>query len=190
MSDKASTKNVFMVNCHASIKGLFAGMIVFSCTVISVILYAVLRNKIGDDVHSLASVNIHPDFSHPHRIHSREVILTTTLISQHNLLLSSTSPNPIPFRSTFKTPKKILYSIAIVEIVNLCLLIISLSATTLALMKIRKLQYRRTTTRRRRRIGPQIFIESAFPSRVRRCTDHCFVDRNVFIFNLQCICFT
>ena len=50
MSDKASTKNVFMVNCHASIKGLFAGMIVFSCTVISIILYAVFRNKIGDDI--------------------------------------------------------------------------------------------------------------------------------------------
>ncbi|CAF1511946.1 unnamed protein product, partial [Didymodactylos carnosus] len=51
MSDKASTKNVFMVNCHASIKGLFSGMIIFSCSVTSIILYAGFRNKSGIDSH-------------------------------------------------------------------------------------------------------------------------------------------
>jgi hypothetical protein len=142
MSDKASTKNVFMVNCHASIKGLFAGMVVFSCTVISIILYAVFRNKIGDD-------DSHMDAFHQNRIHSRAVIITTTLVDRHSLVIPPPSSVRSPFHSISQTPKKILYSIAIVEIVNLCLLTISLLATTWALIKIRKLQYRRTTTRRK-----------------------------------------
>ncbi|CAF2508500.1 unnamed protein product [Rotaria sp. Silwood2] len=151
MSDKASTKNVFMVNCHASIKGLFAGMIVFSCTVISIILYAVFRNKIGDDIHAVSALTTHGENFHSNRIHSRGIIIanitTTTLSSRHHLVVS---PPPLahgPLTSIPKTPKKILYSIAIVEIVNLSLLITSLTATLWALMKIRKLQYKRTTTR-------------------------------------------
>jgi len=151
MSDKASTKNVFMVNCHASIKGLFAGMIVFSCTVISIILYAVFRNKIGDDHHSVSAFSIHQDPSQHSRIHSRAAMIRTTVMpDRYNLFMASTPAIPGPFRSISKTPKKILYSIAIVEIVNLCLLIISLLATTWALIKIRKFQYKRTTTRMKR----------------------------------------
>jgi len=114
-----------MVNCHASIKGLFIGMIIFSGTVISVILYAVFRNKIGGDSMDIPSN------------------LQTTTISHRNR--SSTAYGP--FTSISKTPKKLLYSIAIIEIVNLCLLIISLFATIWALIKIRKLQYRPIATR-------------------------------------------
>jgi len=164
MSDKASTKNVFMVNCHASIKGLFAGMIVFSCTVISIILYAVFRNKIGDDAHSVSSLTMHQDNFHYNKIHSRAAMITTittTLSDRHHAVLA---PPPIahgPFQSISKTPKKILYSIAIVEIVNFCLLTISLSATTLALIKTRKLQYKRTTTRIKR-INMNVYIYSIF----------------------------
>jgi hypothetical protein len=131
MSDKASTKNVFMVNCHASIKGLFAGMIIFSCTVISIILYGVFRNKIGDEIESTSTPLTVP--------------LTTTVSYRNRSSL--TPPGHGPFTSISKTPKKLLYSIAIVEIVNLCLLSISLLATIWALLKIRKLQYRRITTR-------------------------------------------
>lgn len=106
-----------MVNCHASIKGLFVGMIIFSCTLISIILYAVFRNKIGDD--SIHAINpFKGTISHGNR----------SLIS--------------------KTSKKLFYSIAIIEIVNLCLLIISLFATLWALFKIRKLQYRNMKTRK------------------------------------------
>ena len=133
MSDKASTKNVFMVNCHASIKGLFAGMVIFSCTVISVILYAVFRNKIGDDIQSVSRALTIPQ--------------TTTIPYRNRSTFAGTSSAHGPFTSISKTPKKILYSIAIIEIVNLCLLIISLLATVWALMKIRKLQYRQITTR-------------------------------------------
>ena len=129
-----------MVNCHASIKGLFGGMIVFSCTVTSIILYSVFRNRIGDDLHSLTTLNISPH----HRVHSRDVtiesiLFNTSSIDSHHL--------PTSIRSTSKTSKTTLVSIAIVEIVNLSLLIISLLATTTALIKIRKFQYRRTTTR-------------------------------------------
>ncbi|CAF3673884.1 unnamed protein product [Rotaria sp. Silwood1] len=131
MSNKASSKNVFMVNCHASIKGLFVGMIIFSCTVISIILYAILQNKISDDRNSISS--------------SFNIVHTTTISYQNYSLLTLSTHSP--FTSISKTPKKILYSIAIVEIVNLCLLIISLFATIWALIKIRKLQYRRITTR-------------------------------------------
>ena len=118
-----------MVNCHASIKGLFAGMIIFSCTVISIILYAVFRNKIGDDMNF-----------------SSTVLHTTTVVYRNRSSLTPSAHGP--FTSISKTPKKLLYSIAIVEIVNLCLLIISLFATIWALIKIRKLQYRRITTRK------------------------------------------
>ncbi|CAF1426397.1 unnamed protein product [Adineta steineri] len=134
-SDKASTKNVFMVNCHASIKGLFAGMIIFACTVISVILYAVFRNKIGDDINPLST-----ELTIPHP--------TTAATAASYRNRSSLTPSAHgPFTSLSKTPKKLLYSIAIIEIVNLCLIIISLVATIWALLKIRKLQYRRIATR-------------------------------------------
>ncbi|UJR22573.1 hypothetical protein I4U23_025620 [Adineta vaga] len=123
MSDKASTKNVFMVNCHASIKGLFAGMIIFSCTTISIILYAVFRNKIGDDISPILTAMQIPE-------------TTTAIIPYRNRSFVATSAHG-PFTSISKTPKKLLYSIAIVEIVNLCLLIISLFATIWALIKIR-----------------------------------------------------
>jgi hypothetical protein len=122
-----------MVNCHASIKGLFAGMIIFSCTAISIILYAVFRNKIGDDI----ITNTTPSMITPH----------TTTISHRNRSSMLTSAYG-PFTSISKTPKKLLYSIAIVEVVNLCLLIISLFATIWALIKIRKLQYRKIATRK------------------------------------------
>jgi hypothetical protein len=121
-----------MVNCHASIKGLFAGMIIFSCTVISIILYAVFRNKIGDEMNSTTTPLIVPH-------------TTTASYKNRSSMISSAHG---PFTSISKTPKKLLYSIAIVEIVNLCLLIISLFATIWALIKIRKLQYRKITTRK------------------------------------------
>ena len=152
MSDKASTKNVFMVNCHASIKGLFAGMIVFSCTVISIILYAVFRNKIGDDLnHSRVSSSTVPSPElQPYGFLSTNG--TTGLDLQELILIAPSGPLPSghgPFTSISDTPRRLVYSIAIIEIVNLCLLVISLVATTWALVKIRKLQYRRITTRNR-----------------------------------------
>ncbi|CAF4656332.1 unnamed protein product [Rotaria socialis] len=132
MSDKASTKNVFMVNCHASIKGFFAGMVIFSCTVISIILYAILQNNITDDIELIST--------------SLNILQTPTTVSYRNRSLLITSTHS-PFSLTSKTPKKVLYSIAIVEIVNLCLLIISLFGTTWTLIKIRKFEYKRITTR-------------------------------------------
>jgi hypothetical protein len=120
ISDKASTKNIFMLNCHASIKGLFAGMIVFSCTMISIILYVIFRHKTND---SLLVERTHTNLTSPSRISHR----------QH---------------SGSKTPYRIDYSIAILELLNLFLLALSLFATIWSLIKIRKLNYRRTTTRK------------------------------------------
>ncbi|CAF1011498.1 unnamed protein product [Adineta ricciae] len=150
MSDKASSKNVFMVNCHASIKGLFTGMIVFSCTVISIILYAVFRNKISDDPHFTATLAIHTADSHHqphHRIYSRSAVITPPSHHRHHYHTFGTTTMASPLKPLPKTPTTILYSIAIVEIVNFFLLCVSLSATTWALFKIRKLQYKRTTSR-------------------------------------------
>jgi hypothetical protein len=148
-----------MVNCHASIKGLFTGMIVFASTVISIILYAVFRNKIGEDRHAspmlattatttIASVIMnYPPFTRTLRLRNR-----TGRSIPHQLIVGPSlvqlSSGHGPFATIADSPKRLLYSIAIVEIVNLCLLILSLMATTWALMKIRKLQYRRTTTRK------------------------------------------
>ena len=120
-----------MVNCHASIKGLFVGMIIFSCTLVSIILYAVFRNKIGDDIVS------------PTRL-----LKTTTTTASYRNRSSVIASSHGPFTSITKSSKKLLYSIAIIEIVNLCLLIISLFATLWALFKIRKLQYRKMKTRK------------------------------------------
>jgi hypothetical protein len=94
-------------------------MIVFSCTLISTILYAGFRNKINDGIHFTPSLLNNVDH-------------TTKSHQQHSIL---------------KTMKIIDYSIAIVEIVNLCLLALSLCTTIWALIKIRKLNYRRTSTR-------------------------------------------
>lgn len=150
MSDKASTKNVFMVNCHASIKGLFTGMIIFSCTAISVILYALFRNKMGDDIHPMSPETNYQEHIRHSEIHARAaaIVLTTTLSTRHHLQPPQVPSVHGPFTSISKTPKKVVYSIAIVEIVNFCLLLTSLGATLWALMKIRKLQYKRTTTRK------------------------------------------
>lgn len=123
-----------MVNCHASIKGLFGGMVIFSCTLISILLYAIFQNKITDDIEVISvSLNIPQT--------------TTTGTSNRNRSLFITSTRTSSISGT-KNSKKILYSIAIIEIVNLFLIIISLCATTWALIKIRKLEYRRITTRK------------------------------------------
>jgi hypothetical protein len=138
-----------MVNCDASIKGLFGGMIVFSCTMISIILYAVFRNKIGETVHMTPSSLIEMNHDHPHtsltntatishRQHSMSSIIPATMVAAHH-----------PFTSISKALERIDYSIAILEVVNLCLLALSLCATMWSLIKIRKLNYRRTTTRER-----------------------------------------
>jgi hypothetical protein len=122
-----------MVNCHASIKGLFGGMIVFSCTTISIILYAVFRNKTVDSVlTNSATIS--------YRQHSLSSIIPAAITATHN-----------PFTSISNNPKRIDYSIALLEIVNLCLLALSLCATMWSLIKIRRLKYHRTTTRERQK---------------------------------------
>ncbi len=123
ISDKASTKNVFMLNCQSSIKGLFVGVIVFSYTLISIILYAVLRHKTDDTKHLTPPLLDKMAGNHQH------VNLTNTT-------------------TILKTSYKIDYSIAILELLNLFLLTLSLFATIWSLIKIRKLNYRRTTTRK------------------------------------------
>jgi hypothetical protein len=138
-----------MVNCHASIKGLFGGMIFFSFTMISIILYAVFRNKIGDTTHltptSFGEINHHLPYP---------ILINTSTISYRQQLITSILPVTSAvahssLKSIPKTPHKINYSIVILEIVNLCLLVSSLCATMWSLLKIRKLNYRRTTTRKR-----------------------------------------
>ena len=112
VSDKASTKNVFLVNCHASTKGLFGGMIVFASTLISIILYVVLRHK-----------PVEHTISHGHETNSsHEMVHGVTDTSAHGVV--------------------------ILDIANLCLLALSLFATLWSLIKIRKLNYRRSMTRK------------------------------------------
>ncbi len=112
-----------MVNCHASNKGLFVGMIVFSFTMISIIIYAAFHSKIGDTTHMTEMYS-----THSHTILSN----TTTLLQQQHSIPTD--------------PERIDYSIVTLEIVNLCLLALSLCATMWSLVKIRKLNYRRATT--------------------------------------------
>ncbi|CAF0779590.1 unnamed protein product [Rotaria sordida] len=119
ISDKESTKNVFMVNCQASTKGLFAGLIVFSYTILSIVLNAALRHKFDDSIHATP-----PSLVHMHRNHSHPIPASTATISH----------------PTF-------YANAALEIGNLCVLTLSLCATVWSLIKIRKMNYRRTTTR-------------------------------------------
>jgi hypothetical protein len=111
-----------MLNCHASIRGLFGGMIVFSCTMVSIILYVVLRHK-PDDLSSNKNHHSHVNSTISSRISNRR-------------------------QSTSKTDYEIDYSIAILEILNLFLLALSLFATIWSLIKIRKLNYRPTATRK------------------------------------------
>lgn len=132
-------------------------MIIFSATLISIILYAVFRNKIADDQHSAIAVAqaLLPGRKTTTMVPS--VYLKSThhskLTGAHNLsvdlvTLPPSHPAIGPYMSIGDIPKRLIFSIAIVEIVNLTLLCISLVATTCAMMKIRKFQYRRTTTRK------------------------------------------
>lgn len=139
-----------MVNCHASVKGLFAGIIMFSFTILSTLLYAILRNKIGDgrDLKPSSLTNTY----HGH------VDTEPILHSLHTLLPMVSGSNTTThesFTTLSKAEKRIDYSIAILEIVNLCLLTISLCATVWALIKIRKLNYLRTTTGKETTMGEQ-----------------------------------
>ena len=136
-----------MINCHASIKGLFAGLIILSFTVISVILYAVFRNKIDGDLHFVSSLSTQQEDFRGNKVYSHAATLTETLSSRHSL---AGSVRPLVHASAMlpaSTPNRILYSIGIIEVVNLLLLLISLLTTTWALIKVRKLQYQRTATR-------------------------------------------
>jgi hypothetical protein len=176
-----------MVNCDASIKGLFGGMIVFSCTIISIILYAVFRNKMNETVHLAPSSSlIETNHDHPHtsrtntaaishRQHSMSSIIPATMVAAHD-----------PFTSTSNARERIEYSIAILEVVNLCLLALSLCATMWSLIKIRKLNYRRTTTRERQNRKKDIFQYVVLSNRFRRCSHHCGIGRHLFVFDLQC----
>src|SRR5690349_11847344 len=107
-------------------------MIVFSCTIISIILYAIFRNKILDNIHMTSSSLI--EINHDHS----QINLTnsSTMVSTSNLLKSKSN-----------VLQKIDYSILILEVLNLCLLALSLCATIYSFINIRKLNYRRTTTR-------------------------------------------
>ena len=137
-----------MVNCHASLKGLFGGLIAFSCTLISIILYVVFRHKVGETVHLTPSPLVDLIRSHSFnnmideatasdRQHSSSSTIPVTMITTHD-----------SFASMSTALKRIDYSIVILEIVNLCLLALSLFATMWSLIKIRKFSYRRTTTRK------------------------------------------
>jgi hypothetical protein len=121
ISDNTSTKNVFLVNCNASTKGLFVGLIVFSCTIISIIVYTVLRNKNDDGIHSMPSALVDM-----HRNHSHTILASTSTISHQTL-----------------------YGIVILEIGKLCVLALSLCSTVWSFIKIHRLNYRRATTRER-----------------------------------------
>jgi hypothetical protein len=149
MSDKASTKNVFMVNCHASLKGLFGGMIIFSCTVISIIIYATFRHKIGETVHSTSSLLIEMNQSHPHIGFANTATISHRQHPMSSIVPAAAVASHDPFTSISMDLKRIDYSIVILEILNLCLLTLSLCATMWSLIKIRKLDYHRTSTRER-----------------------------------------
>ncbi|CAF1599151.1 unnamed protein product [Rotaria magnacalcarata] len=147
MSDKESTKNVFMVNCHASVKGLFTGMICFSCTLVATLLYAIFRNKIGDSLHTTSSSSPVIHHKHSNVIPTRAETILHQPHEMSSIITDSMAAVYQPLTPISNTLKKIDYSIVILEIVNLCLLTLSLCATIWALIKIRKLNYRRTTTR-------------------------------------------
>ncbi|CAF1080766.1 unnamed protein product [Adineta ricciae] len=91
ISDNASTKNVFMVNCHASTKGLFAGLIVFSCTMISIILYGVLRHKSDDSVHLTQTSLAHTRFNASTATISDPTFYANAILETGNLCLLTLS---------------------------------------------------------------------------------------------------
>ena len=123
-----------MVNCHASVKGLFAGIVCFSCTMISIILYVIFQSTEHDIVQltSFPSTGVNKD-------HSQTRVKNTQTISHHRDLTSSITSES----------ERMLYSVVMLDIVNSCLLILSLCATIWLSNKIRKLAYRRTATRKR-----------------------------------------
>ncbi len=140
-----------MVNCHASNKGLFGGMIIFSCTMISIILYVVFRNQVDDKSHStpFTLVETNHDYSH-------NILTSTSIISHGQESISSTIPTEStvihgPLTSRSKPSENIHFSIAILEIMDLCLLALSLFATIWSLIEIRKLNFRRSTTRKKQK---------------------------------------
>ena len=57
-------------------------------------------------------------------------------------------PLMVPLNHCQKTSKQLLYSIGIIKIINFCLAVISLFATKCTLIRIRKSQYQRITTRK------------------------------------------
>lgn len=136
-----------MVDCNASNKGLFVGMIFFACTLMSVILYAAIRNKMGD-AHHRAPSNSLIKMNHGQ---SSTILTNTSLISHQQHSLSSIGSSALvddPVTALSISPNKVDYSIAILEIVNLCLLACSLFATIWSMKKIRHLNYRRLATRK------------------------------------------
>jgi hypothetical protein len=166
-----------MVNCHASIKGLFGGMIVFSFTMISIIVYAVFRSKIGDTTHKTPSSALEKDQYHPFAIFTNTVTTSypaTKAVAAHGSLISISD-----------TPLKMDYTILFLETVNLCLLTLSLCATMWSLIKIRNLNSRRTTTRETEK-RKHIFQYIILLYRFRRCPHYYFIDRHLSIFVLQC----
>jgi len=104
---------------------------------ISIIIYAAFHNKIGDTTHMTDMYS-----THSHSILSN----TTTLLQQKHSIPAPITVTHVPFTSTPMDPHRIDYSIVTLEIVNLCLLALSLCATMWSLIKIRKLNYRRATT--------------------------------------------
>lgn len=131
-----------MVDCNASNKGLFVGMIFYACTLISVILYAAFRNRMGDTRHLTPygrPLTIFTNTSaQSHQQHSISSIKSAEIAVVHD-----------PSTSLLEIPARIDYSIAILEIINLCLLAFSLFATIWSFIKIRKLDYRRMATRKK-----------------------------------------
>jgi hypothetical protein len=73
---------------------------------------------------------------------------------------------------------------------NLFLLALSLFATIWSLIKIRKLNYRRSTTRKwQTKKKKNILRFVVLLNRFRRCSYHYIIDRNLFVFDLQCFCY-
>jgi hypothetical protein len=100
---------------------------------ISIIIYAAFHSKIGDTTH----------MTETHSAHSHTILSNTTTLLQQQHSITVTH---VPFTSISTGPERIDYSIVTLEIVNLCLLALSLCATMWSLIKIRKLNYRRATT--------------------------------------------
>lgn len=110
-------------------------MIVFSSTLISIILYVVYRNKSSDHAHIEANGRSHNDNHYsPASLNRTEMMLENH--TDHSLASQSW------------TAEKLAPGIVILDIANLCLLALSLFATLWSLIKIRTLNYRRSMTRK------------------------------------------